>query len=286
MGAEPTVILSHGLWERAFGADPAILGSTVRVGGVNAIVVGVLPREFDIDDAGVAVWRPLNLLQAVDPSDHVNRRGNHFMNVVARLRDGGTPELARADLERLQQRWNDEYGDTRTISSEFHPIFASDLRTELLGDVRPALLLLVGAVSFVLFIACANVASLLLARSESRSGEITVRVAMGAGRGRMTRQLVTEGLALSLLGGGLGLLLAHFGTRVLLGITPEAVPRMEGISPDARVVGFTVRVAVATGVLFGLAPLLDTTMQRVGSTLKEGGARTTRGSVGARVRRR
>ncbi|MSR21016.1 MAG: FtsX-like permease family protein [Gemmatimonadetes bacterium] len=192
---------------------------------------------------------------------------------------------AQAERPTRQRRWNDEYGDTHTISSEFHPIFASDLRTELLGDVRPALLLLVGAVSFVLFIACANVASLLLARSESRSGEIAVRVAMGAGRGRMTRQLVTEGLALSLLGGGLGLLLAHFGTRVLLGINPEAVPRMEGISLDARVVGFTVLVAVATGVLFGLAPLLGTTMQRVGSTLKEGGARTTRCSAGARVRK-
>ena len=285
IGGEPAVILSHGLWERAFGADPAILGSTVRVSGLNATVVGVLPEAFDIDDAGIDVWRPINPLQAVDPSDHVNRRGNHFMNVVARLRDGVTPELARADLDRLQQRWNEEYGDTHTISSDFHPIFASDLRTELLGDVRPALLLLMGAVSFVLLIACANVASLLLARSESRSGEVAVRVAMGAGRGRMTRQLVTEGLALSLLGGGLGMLLAHFGTRVLLGINPEAVPRMEGIGLDARVVGFTVLVAVGTGVLFGLAPLLGATMQRVGATLKEGGARTTRGSAGARVRK-
>ncbi len=284
IGAEPTVILSHGLWERGFGADPAILGSTVRVSGQASTVIGVLPEGFDIEDAGVDIWRPLNLLQAVDPSDHVNRRGNHFMNVVARVRDGVTPELVRADLERLQQRWSEEYGTTHTITAANHPIFASDLRTELLGDVRPALLLLMGAVGFVLLIACANVANLLLARAESRSGEVAVRVAMGAGRGRVARQLVTEGLALAALGAGLGLVLAHFGTRILLGINPDAVPRMAESGLDARVVGFTALVAVGTGVIFGLAPLLGAATQRIGSTLREGGTRATRGSVGTRAR--
>ena len=285
IGAEPTVILSHGLWERGFGSDPAVVGSTVRVSGQNATIIGVLPEAFDIEDAGVEVWRPLNLLQAVDPSDHVERRGNHFMNVVGRLRDGVTPERLEQDLDRMVRRWGDEYAGMHPIDPQGHPMFTSDFRASLLGDVRPALLLLLGAVGFVLLIACANVANLLLARAESRTGEVAVRVAMGASRGRMTRQLVAEGLSLASAGSALGLVLAHFGTGLLLGINPEAVPRVEEIGVDARVLGFTALVAVGTGVLFGLAPLLGASLQRVGSTLKEGGTRSTRGSAGTRARR-
>ena len=285
LGAEPVLLISDGLWERGFGGDPGVLGSTVRVNGQAATVVGVLPASFDIDDASVEVWTPLNPQTGVDPADHVNRRGNHFMNVVARLRDGVSPERAGQDLARLEQRWEEEYGGTHTIDDELHPIFIADLRSELLGDVRPTLLLLMGAVSFVLLIACANVANLLLARSEGRSAEIAVRVAMGAGRGRLTRQLLTEGLALAVTGAALGLLLAHWGTRLLLGVNPDAVPRLAEIGLDARVAAFTALVAVATGVLFGLAPLLGTTLARVGATLKEGGTRSTRGSAGARARK-
>jgi putative ABC transport system permease protein len=279
-GVAPVVLISWGLWQRAFGGDPAILGSSVRVSGSPATVIGVLPEGFDVEDAGVDVWSPIN----IDPSDHVNRRGNHFLNLVARLADGVTLERAQADLDRLELRWQEEYGDTHAPSAEFHPFHASDLRTDLLGDVRPAMLLLMGAVGFVLLIACANVANLLLARSEYRQREVAVRVAMGAGKGRLVRQLLAEGVTLGVAGGVLGLALGWAALQAILAVNPD-IPRSEGVRLDATVMAFTAAVAVATGLVFGLAPLLNTTLRRVGGALSEGGTRTTHGSAGTRVRK-
>ena len=280
-GATPVALISDGLWRRAFGQDTEVIGKSVRINGVASTIVGVMPPGFDVEDAGVDVWRPLN----IDPNDHVNRRGNHFLNLVARLDDGVTLDRAQADLDRLEVRWEEEFQGSHTPSSEFHPFRATDFRTDVLGDVRPAMMLLLGAVVFVLLIACANVANLLLARSERRSKEVAVRVAMGAGQARLVRQLLTEGMTLALLGGALGLALGHFALQGLLRVNPDGVPRVAEIGLDWTVVLFTGGVAIVTGLLFGLAPLINTTMAKVGNTLKEGGSRTTRSSAGQRARR-
>ena len=280
-GAPPVAVISDGLWRRAFAADPGVLDRTIRIGGVATAIVGVLPPGFDIEDAAVDVWRPLN----IDPDDHVNRRGNHFLNLVARLRDGVSGERAQADLDRVEVRSEEEFGDVHGLDPDLHPLTARSFRDDVLGDVRAEMMLLLGSVAFVLLIACANVANLLLARSETRSKEVAVRVAMGAGRRRLVRQLLTEGMALALIGGAVGLLLGHYALKGLLRVNPDGVPRVEEIGLDGTVVLFTGVVSLLTGLIFGLAPLINTSMGKVGNTLKEAGARTTRGTAGVRVRR-
>jgi predicted permease len=241
----------------------------------------VLPPRFDIEDASVDVWAPLG----IDPNDHVNRRGNHFLNLVARLRDGVTMERVQADLDRMEARSTELYGEGHPLNAELHPVVATSFVDDTLGDVRTEMWLLFGSVLLVLLIACANVANLLLARAESRSKEMAVRVAMGAGRTRLVRQLLTEGMTLSLVGGALGVVVGHYALRALLGVNPDGVPRVDEIGLDGSVVLFTAGLAVLTGLVFGMAPLLGTTLSRVSGTLREAGARTTRGTGAVRARR-
>lgn len=280
-GAPPVAVISDGLWRRAFGADPGVLDRTVRVNGVATSIIGVVAAGFDIEDANVDVWRPLN----IDPNDHVNRRANHFLNLVARLRDGVTMDRAQADLDRLEVRSSEEFGDVHGLDPDFHPLAVSSFSEDVVGDVRSEMMLLMGSVVFVLLIACANVANLLLARSETRSKEMAVRVAMGAGRTRLVRQLLTEGITLALIGGALGIVFGHYALRGLLSVNPDGVPRAQEIGLDGTVVLFTGGVAILTGLFFGLAPLINTTLERVGGTLKEAGSRTTRGTGAVRARR-
>ena len=279
-GGDPVAVLAYDLWQGAFAGDPGIVGRTIAVNGQPRTVVGVMPRGFDIDDAGVQVWTPVQL----DPANRQNR-GSHFLNVVARLRDGVTLAQARAELGGLMTRWQAEFGQQHAPSPDNHAVIAASLEEEVIGGIRPALLLLLGAVGFVLLIACANVGNLLLARAESRQKEIAVRAALGAGRMRLVRQFLTESVVLGLIGGVVGLFLAWSGLRVLLATSPGSIPRADEIALDGTVLLFTLAVSVFTGFLFGLAPLLHTSPGNVNVSLREGGHRATAGSVRMRLRR-
>jgi predicted permease len=269
-GADDVAVLSDGLWRRAFGADPAILGRTVEINGVRRAVVGVMPPGFDVDDAGVEIWAPL----ALDPADP-GGRGSHFLELIGRLAPGVSEAAARQALQALVGRWEEELPDQHHPNLEGHPLGLAPLQEEIVGEARPAMLLLLGAVGLVLLIACVNVANLLLARAESRRREIAVRSALGAGRGRLARQFLTESVILSLAGGVLGLGLALAGVRALLAAFPGAVPRAAEVGIDLRVLAFTLAVSIATGILFGLAPAFHA-RGRGASALAEGG-RTTAG---------
>jgi putative ABC transport system permease protein len=271
--ADPVVVLSYEVWQGAFGGDAGIVGRSIQINGNESVVLGVMPAGFDVADAGVQVWVPATL----DPANRQNR-GSHFLDVVGRLRDGVSLAQAQAELATLVAQWADANPNTHVPSPENHPIFLTDLHEDRIGNVRPALLLLLGAVGFVLLIACANVANLLLVRAESRQKEIAVRAALGAARGLLLRQFLAEGVVLSLFGGVLGLLLGYIGVRLLVATNPRGIPRAVEIGIDPNVLLFTLGVAVLTGLLFGLAPALHLARRGVSSVLRDSSGRTTAGA--------
>jgi putative ABC transport system permease protein len=280
-GGPEVVVLSHEVWTRMFGADPTIVGQAIDVNSISRTVLGVMPPGFDIDETGIEAWQPLRL----DPAERQANRGSHYLYVVGRLRDGVPTERAAAELRELVAGWAEQNPGTHVPTPENHPMFLTSLQDEVVGDVREALYLLFGAVGFVLLIACANVANLLLARGEDRQKEVAVRVAMGAGRTRLMRQFVVEGVVLSVAGGALGVGLAWLSLEGLRALGPGDIPRLREISLDARVLFFTGGVALLTGVLFGLAPARHAARSaRSGSSLRDGDGRTTTGVVRTRMR--
>ncbi len=260
------VVLSHGFWQRRFAGDPGVVGRTIVLSGVSFEVIGVMEDGVDPPRATTDVWLPL----AIDRSQITNRSG-HSLTVIGRLADGETFESALAELETTVVRWSDVYAGLHTSDPVNHPLTLVELNDELLGGIRPAMFVLAGAVGLVLLLACANVANLLLARGQGRSREIGVRAALGAGRARISRQLLTESLVIALLGGALGLTLGSRGTSVLLQMDPNSIPRILEVGLDVPVVVFTVVLTLVTGVVFGWLPALNASRTDLATVLSAGG---------------
>jgi putative ABC transport system permease protein len=273
--APRVAVLSHGLWQRRFGGDRSAVGRVVTLGGEPHEIIGVMPEGFRpaVIDAA-EVWRPLRLNEST-PS-----RGAVVLRVVGRLKAGVNLEQARAGMTALAKRLEQAYPASNSNAG----INVVGLHDQVVGDIRLGLVVLLGAVAFVLLIACVNVANLLLARASGRSREVAVRMALGAARGRLVRQLLTESLLLATIGGIAGSLLGFWGVRTLVALAPAGAPRLDEIGLDSRVLVFTATITLLTGLLFGLAPALQTSGAGLTTTLKEGG-RGIASRTGRRLRR-
>ena len=261
-GRHRVLVLSHRLWMRRFAGDPAVLGRTVIVDGEPWTVLGVMPRSFTFDDPSIELWAPVSF----KPDSDMLTRGNHFTQVVARIKPGVSFEAARKDLARVAESLAREVPNNVGMGATLQP-----LREAISGAVRPALLLLLGAVGVVLLIACANLANLLLARGAARGREIAVRSALGATRTRLVRQLLTESVLLSIAGGALGCTLAIWALSGISALGGEMLAQLPPIRLDLRVLAFTLGLSLLTGVAFGLAPALLLSRQGLADALKDGG---------------
>jgi predicted permease len=273
VGAPHVALLAYGEWQTQFAGDPRVVGRTIMLDGAPATVVGVLPKDFQFArQGGAQIWTP------IDRGSMRQQRGSHWLNVVARLRDGATLASASRDMSNVMRDLVREYPES-DAGRDAQVVL---LRDELVGSVRPLLLVLYGAVAVVLLVACANVANLLLMRGADRQREIAVRVALGAGRGRLIRQLLTESLLLSLSGASLGLLLAEIGVRSLTGAIPAGtrvrIPALSTAGVDVHVVIYSVVVSIVAGLAFGLAPALRTSRSSVQEVLRNGGRGSTTGT--------
>jgi putative ABC transport system permease protein len=273
-GNQFEVVLSYGLWKRRFGGDASVLGRHIQLDSKTYAVVGVMPAGFQFAPfwaTHTELWAPLAL------GPRAAERGANTLRVFARLKPDVTLEQARQDFAAITARLERQYPganrDQRIIP----------LKEKVVGKIRPALLTLLCAVGFVLLIACANVAHMLLARSSARAHEVSLRAALGAGRARLLRQFLAESLTMAMLGGAVGLLLAYWGVRAMVRFAPVGIPRLETLSLDWRAVGLTFAVSFLTGIIFGLAPALQASRQSPAESLKEGG-RSNTGGARQRVR--
>jgi predicted permease len=289
----PVVILSHELWQSAFGGQN-IVGQNIEVNGLPREVIGIMPPGADVMDNRTEIWMPLGL----NPGFRQNR-GNHFLYLIGRLKDGVTPQQAQAELTALIQNWGERVGvkqhvfappppsdaARRANPGAGHILQMTPVQEQIVGSASRAIWVLQAAVAFVLLIACANLANLLIARAEHRHREFAVRTALGAGRGRLLRQFMTEGVLLSIIGGILGLILARVGVQALIRVYPTSLPRTTEVTVDPLVLLFTLGISIATGLVFGLAPLMHTRFSALMTALKEGASRGATGAARHHVRR-
>ncbi len=269
-GKENAAVIGYGLWQRRFGGDETVVGKTVMIGSKSTVIAGVMPQGFDYPYQSEA-WAPL----AIDPAKE--DRSDRYLSVIARLKPGAGVPQAQAQLDTINQRLAQTYVE----ENGGWGVRISTLQDGMVGSVRLSLWVLLGAVAFVLLIACANIANLLLARATSRQKEIAVRTALGASRLRIIRQLLTESLLLSIASGLAGVLLSFWLTRLLVAISPANSPRFDEIHTDARVFIFAAGVTVLTGLIFGLVPALQTSRVQQSESLKE----SSRGAAGGRSNR-
>jgi putative ABC transport system permease protein len=253
VGGPRVTIISHALWQRSFGGQADIIGKEIMIDARPFNVVGVMPQGYVFPPGSnqpAEVWTPFQF----DPANP-GGRGNHFLYVIGRLKPGTTLDQARAEMEMMMAGWKSENRSRHLLQPKFHPVLMFPLHEDVVGGAKSAVLMLLGAVAFVLLIACANVASLLLARAEARHREFAVRLALGAGRRRMLRQFLTEGVILVLLGAAFGVLLAQGGLKMIMAAAPDSVPRTGEIRIDLLVLTFTLGVSMLAVFIFALAPM-------------------------------
>jgi putative ABC transport system permease protein len=260
------VILSHGLWQRRFGGDPNIVNRAITLSGRSYTVIGVAPAGFRFGDGGAELWAPMAFT-----AEQAQQHGAHYVSAIGRLKPGATLAQARSEMSLIADRLAKQYPDANTgWNVKLTPLLEFTVR-----DIKPALLVLLGAVAFVLLIACANVANLLLARAAAREKEIAIRTSLGAGRARIARQLLTESVLLAAAGGAAGLVIAKWGMKLLLALAPENLPRMSDVSLDGRALAFTAALTLLTGIGFGIFPAWQASKPNLNETLKDAGRGST-----------
>ena len=278
-------LISYDLWQRRFGGEASVIGRTVRLDDDPITIIGVMPKDFrhpmERGASPMELWAPIDLANP-DPN-FVNNRSFRMLEVIGRLKPGVTPTEVQAQLDVLTSRFATQYPDHYPASLKWRAS-AIPLAERVIGDVKPALFVLLGAVGFVLLIACVNVANLMLTRATGRGREIAIRTALGSSRGRMIRQLLTESVLLALAGGGLGLLIAIWGTSALSDLSTLYLPRARDIRVDGVVLAFTAAASVLTGVIFGLMPAVQGSRSDLQSVLKDAGRGTSAGGSRARMR--
>jgi putative ABC transport system permease protein len=267
-GHNQVALLSYGLWQRRFGGAPEILNQAITLDGQSYTVVGVMPQTFYFVDRTIELWIPMAFT-----AQQAQNHGGHSLATVGRLKPEVTLDQANAELSAIADRLAAQYPDVNTGWS----VKLTPMLEDTVQRIKPALLILLGAVTFVLLIACANVANLLLARGTGRQKEIAIRTALGAGRGRIVRQLLTESLMLAVAGGIIGVVLAKWGLSILLALVPQDLPRLSEVSLDTQVLIFSAAISLLTGLVFGLIPALQVSKPNLNETMKESGRGSTEG---------